>query len=214
MVNYIYLGYGVTDSNGVAKLDHDANGDPISHSYTGTGAGEIDIVASLDNPIGEGSIQSEISVEDCVIYSTQTYSTSSSTKSEIINGFTFPNFEKWEVSADTQVTANAMRWEIGVDSGYKYMGVGINGSGYVRAFQGNGSNGEVSTSTHGSFTKNQFIPVKIIRDGTSINYYYDGNLIETLSCDWISSVSSFPLTWNRWGSNGTLSIKNLKVKPL
>ena len=56
---YRYLGYGTTDSNGIAKLDHDANGDPLAHSYTGVGAGEIDVVASLDNPIDEGSIVSE-----------------------------------------------------------------------------------------------------------------------------------------------------------
>ena len=59
MVNYIYKGYGVTDSNGVAHLDHDANGNPINHSYTGVGAGEIDVVASLDNPVSSGSIVSE-----------------------------------------------------------------------------------------------------------------------------------------------------------
>ena len=58
MTNYRYLGYGVTDSNGVAHLDHDATGEPISHSYTGVGAGEIDVVASLDNPVVEGSIVS------------------------------------------------------------------------------------------------------------------------------------------------------------
>lgn len=49
MTTYTYLGYGTTDSNGVAKLDHDANGDAISHSYTGTGAGKIDVVASLED---------------------------------------------------------------------------------------------------------------------------------------------------------------------
>ena len=49
---YNYLGYGVTDENGIAKLDHDANGDSISHSYTGTGAGKIDVVpkASISLP--------------------------------------------------------------------------------------------------------------------------------------------------------------------
>ena len=56
---YKYLGYGVTDSNGVAKLDHDAEGQELQHSYTGVGAGEIDVIASLDNPIDEGSIVSE-----------------------------------------------------------------------------------------------------------------------------------------------------------
>lgn len=63
---YKYLGYGVTDSNGVAHLDHDANGDKIQHSYTGVGAGEIDVVASLDKPITDGSIVSETyNVLDC-----------------------------------------------------------------------------------------------------------------------------------------------------
>ena len=59
MTVYKYLGYGVTNENGVAKLDHDANGDEIQHSYTGVGAGEVDVVASLDNPVSSGSIVSE-----------------------------------------------------------------------------------------------------------------------------------------------------------
>ena len=58
-MSYVYLGYGTTNSDGVAHLDHDANGDKIQHSYTGVGAGEIDVVASLDNPVSSGSIVSE-----------------------------------------------------------------------------------------------------------------------------------------------------------
>ena len=69
MTNYRYLGYGVTNENGVAKLDHDAQGQEISHSYTGVGAGEIDVLASLDNPIDEGSIVSETyEVGDYLVY--------------------------------------------------------------------------------------------------------------------------------------------------
>ena len=70
-VNYVYLGYGTTDENGIAKLDHDADGKEISHSYTGTGAGEIDIVASLDNAstISDSSIQSATyEIWDCLFY--------------------------------------------------------------------------------------------------------------------------------------------------
>lgn len=69
--NYVFLGSGTTDSNGVAKLDHDANGDPISHSYTGSGVGEVDVVASLDDPdsISDSSLQSETySLMDCIKY--------------------------------------------------------------------------------------------------------------------------------------------------
>jgi hypothetical protein len=56
MVIYTYLGFGTTDNNGKATLEFDPNGDPLTHSYTGTGAGEIDIIASLDDEIGEASI--------------------------------------------------------------------------------------------------------------------------------------------------------------
>ena len=68
MATYRYLGYGITNEQGIAKLDHDANNDPIDHSYTGTGAGELDIIASLDNDIdiSDSSIQSETyEVTDC-----------------------------------------------------------------------------------------------------------------------------------------------------
>ena len=69
MTFYKYLGYGVTNSEGVAHLDHDADGEPIDHSYTGVGAGEIDVLASLDNPIVDGSIVSETySVWDYLFY--------------------------------------------------------------------------------------------------------------------------------------------------
>ena len=68
MTSYRYIGYGVTNSNGVAHLDHDPQGNSIN-GYTGTGAGEVDVVASLDNPVVEGSIVSEIyDVCDAVWY--------------------------------------------------------------------------------------------------------------------------------------------------
>lgn len=63
---YIYLGYGVTDSNGKAKLEYDAQGNHLTHSYTGTGAGEVDIVASLDSSITDSSLVSETyEIDDC-----------------------------------------------------------------------------------------------------------------------------------------------------
>lgn len=68
MVNYRYLGYGTTNSNGVATLDYDENGDAIN-GYTGTGIGEVDIVASLDHPITSTSLVSEIySIQDYLFW--------------------------------------------------------------------------------------------------------------------------------------------------
>ena len=68
MTSYRYIGYGVTNSNGVAHLDHDPQGNPIN-GYTGTGAGEVDVIASTDNPISSGSIVSETySIWDYLFY--------------------------------------------------------------------------------------------------------------------------------------------------
>ena len=68
MTSYRYIGYGVTNSNGVAHLDHDPQGNPIN-GYTGTGAGEVDVIASTDNPITSSSIVSEtLPVLDTIIY--------------------------------------------------------------------------------------------------------------------------------------------------
>lgn len=80
MANYRYLGYGITNEQGIATLDHDSNGNPITHSYTGTGAGELDIIASLDDStkISESSIQSvPYELWDTICYDTGTDSTHS-----------------------------------------------------------------------------------------------------------------------------------------
>ena len=60
MTSYRYLGYGTTDSNGVAHLQYDSEGHEITpNGYHGTGAGEVDVIASLDKPITSSSIVSE-----------------------------------------------------------------------------------------------------------------------------------------------------------
>ena len=105
---YVYLGYGTTDSNGVAKLDHDANGDEISHSYTGTGAGELDIVSSLDGPsdIDESSVQSEpYTIEDAIVYDT---------------GVTGRDTTKWTADTGASINTTGSGTEITVSSNYKY----------------------------------------------------------------------------------------------
>ena len=93
MTTYKYLGYGVTDENGVAHLEHDANGDPLTHSYTGVGAGEVDVLASLDKPITDGSIVSEIFVvTDSQFYDSGTTGT--------------PNTEWWKNNNSLQLTSD------------------------------------------------------------------------------------------------------------
>ena len=57
-VYYRLIGSGETDANGVA-----------SYTYQGTGKGEVDLIASISNPIGETSLVSEtVELMDCGFY--------------------------------------------------------------------------------------------------------------------------------------------------
>lgn len=61
MVNYVCIGKGTTDANGVAHLTHDCQGNELSEvGYRGSGAGDTLIMASLDNPVDVGSIISNV----------------------------------------------------------------------------------------------------------------------------------------------------------
>lgn len=62
------LGYGYTDSNGIAKLDFDGNDQPISsHGYVGTGAGLVNVLSEVS--LDERRFQSETFViTDALFY--------------------------------------------------------------------------------------------------------------------------------------------------
>ena len=67
-MTYVLIGYGTTNSNGVATMTHDKDGNTVN-GYTGTGAGELNLVASTDNTITESSLLSETySILDSIIY--------------------------------------------------------------------------------------------------------------------------------------------------
>ena len=64
MVLYRYIGQGVTNRNGVASIN-----------YTGIGRGKMEVVASTDRPVIDGSLQSEIyELLDCIFYDNGTLS--------------------------------------------------------------------------------------------------------------------------------------------
>lgn len=72
MATYRFIGHGITNNNGIATLDYDADGNPLQNSgLVGTGVGEVDVVASLDDPnsISDSSLQSEIyPLWDTILY--------------------------------------------------------------------------------------------------------------------------------------------------
>ena len=209
MTNYRYLGYGVTDSNGVAKLDHDANGDPLSHSYTGVGAGEIDVVASLDNPVSSGSIVSEtFIVDDTYKYDLATitkhtdfwtkvygdeeftrgaeYSTLSEGTTGSASIRTILPFNEWEVVFDAKNDNATSEWIVGL---YQY-GVGVTGV----------SLGVIDTWTN----------IRLVYDGTNVKIYRNGEywLTREVTFDKIAPIY---FQFQTPGTVTTIDFKNFKV---
>lgn len=73
-LKYRYIGKGTTDSNGIAHMTEDADGQTVT-GYTGTGKGLTDIIASTDDStkISDSSIVSETyELYDCLAYNKET----------------------------------------------------------------------------------------------------------------------------------------------
>ena len=198
-MNYRYLGYGVTNSNGIAKLDHDSEGNPIAHSYTGVGAGKVDLVASLDDSIDEGSILSETySIIDALYYddatsdNTSTYSKTNCTlvfdSDKYIltcssDGNCYVQFEATG-TALTNCLGKSMKFEFDI----------VSATANIRAViyqQVNGSWSNVSST-----------------GATS------GNINVTSDINPSASRVQFRINANDLGTSGTCNLKNLMVYPI
>lgn len=55
--------------------------------------------------------------------------------------------------------------------------------------------------------------IKMIIDGTTVSFYDNGNLIRTQTNDWLTTNPPAYFSWATWGT-GTVTVKNIKVKPL
>ena len=220
MTNYTYLGWGTTDSNGIAKLDHDADGEPIDHSYTGSGVGEVDVVASLDNPIVSGSVVSTpYEVLDTLFYDDGT-ETPTSSRYNITSGDT-----------NVSVVTDGIKVERTSASSSSYCDIKINNSTSWRDSSKNycieaditfgrpsGSNGgayalfggqsvSIWDLTHQNSGSGH---LKIETDGTTLKPYWEGTHISA-SDKTMSSTDGFrfQLYQASW-----VTFKNLKIYPI
>ena len=168
-VHYRCIGKGTTDSNGVAHITHDCEGNALTDDgYKGVGAGLMDFIASTDAPsdISESSFQSETyELMDCLKKYTATtdfYTSSSGTISVSdgvfsVTGSNMPlnpstSTRFWTTTKTSEFdvnTVNTLTIQIGESS--------------------NTFNRSLSTlgATDGSH-------IKIIYDGTTITPFVDG----------------------------------------
>lgn len=201
-----YLGYGVTNSQGIATLDHDADGNPITHSYTGVGAGEVDIFA-----ISSGVRSDVKSFLDCIIYLTNTFPNTSVYYSAGINK-----------AAGTG--GNSVVFTINSGSSYGIISFKKDNEYYTNnhafeckiiAYSGTVSLRFDTTATHSKplnasdFNFQNGDTLRVEDNGTIISFYKNG---EKLSYDYPSDQQI------RFGfrieEGGSLELTNMKVYPI
>lgn len=200
------LGTATTDNTGLATL---------TNGYTSTGAGDVSISAT------DGTIISETySISDRLLYDATeyNYTGTGSATSVATNNKTWSNTGDWEVTADIKVTGNSSRIDVvpPTEDRMHHFGIGKNSSGRLSTYVGKASSGE-ETQTHSqSISNNTYYTVKVVKEGTTVKFYFEGTLIRTDSTtatSWIGNYDTESVKFTTWASK-TVYMKNLSVKPL
>ena len=176
MTTYRYLGWGKTNENGIAKLDHNSEGQEIEHSYTGTGAGEVDVIASTDNPITSSSIVSEtLPVLDTLLYDTGTDATHNIWTGDTSNLTRGSEYSRLEESASPTPTAiNTV-----MPTGLWVLTMSIKRDGHYTNWNINILNNNVSVFGCATPTNDVWTDITLVYDGSFIYYFENGSTTPT-----------------------------------
>ena len=83
--------------------------------------------------------------------------------------------------------------------------------GNIGKRQGNSS---IGIFTGFTLATNTYHTVKLVKTGTSIQFYCDDDLKATESESWIDNYSDYTFSMMRWSTSGTSKLKNVLIKPL
>lgn len=213
------LGTGITNSNGVATLDTAPDGTTaLTHSYTGVGAGKIDVVAE------SGSLQSEPYVlTDCLIFDDCTSEVSGRwynynnvlTVSYASGGVTVTK------PSDDGTSARYLYYNDPTISTTKIGGYNTLTTPMCIEFDCSSITGSVQLVfvDNATPTANQrFIDMtatghyKIILDGSTVKVYLDGTEITTTSLALTGSNTQFRLGFN--APDESITFNNLAIYPI
>lgn len=187
MIKYRYLGYGVTNSNGVAHLTNGADGQPLSENgYKGTGKGLTQIVASTDDQshISESSLQSEIyGVLDTLFFDNCTDDSKKSTWFRYNNSVSEPVFDNTGMFVERTETGNGFLVCNSVAMDTKPFGLDfavefdvVSATGEVRFLSVDGDWNRCDTLTANEHIKVEFYSNKqVITRNTTTNTYTHSN---------------------------------------
>ena len=200
----IVLATITTDSGGVAE-----------YTYNSQGVGDVTITAECMN------LTETYTLEDCNYYSKtgttliQNDSTDSGYPSDI--PYHHEGTEKYMVEFDftmrTSFRFYYVNTEVTAKGDQQYYGYGFSrdasGKFVITTRTTTSSN---STYTTG-LANGEERRIKMIIDGTTVSFYDNGNLIRTQTNEWLTTNPPAYFSWATWGT-GTVTVKNIKIKPL
>ena len=193
------IGYGITNSSGVAKLDHLVDGTALAHSYTGVGAGKINIVAE------SGNLQSEPYVlTDAIVFDNNSTDTTSKYYINSTDGTSKEyDTDKIKITCGSNNTRN-----------YIYYRTQDN-SGVLSQLQGKTVKFEVELSNLQSKTIQ--LRIRSVVDGsnvenTAVNISTDGVAVSnSAEIDANATSVVFMINPSSWSENDIFYINNFKV---
>lgn len=205
------IGYGYTNSSGVAILEYDANGTQLDPTgYTGVGAGVVDIKAKLHD---DSSLVSEIySVLDCIFkdmgtssdYSTWTSTDFTNDKLSRNDEYTtLTPTDNWDTHNQTISDSNLC---IEFDINITY----TNAHYFIR-FMGNGSNVQSLNETQLGLVSGEWSHVKFVRNGNQLNIIVDN--VEKTPQPLSASLDTFRFMLDNTNCTD-MKYKNFKIYPV
>ena len=194
----------ITGDNGVATV-----------SYNSQGVGDVTITAECMN------LTKTYTLEDCNYYSKtgttliQNDSTDSDYPSDI--PYHHEGTEKYMVEFDFTMKTSFRFYYANTELTSKGDPLHY-GYGFSRDASGRFVISTRTTTTSNStyttgLANGEERRIKMIIDGTTVSFYDNGNLIRTQTNEWLTTNPPAYFSWATWGT-GTVTVKNIKIKPL
>ena len=210
-------GLGVVFKNGdivLATITTDSSG-VAEYTYNSQGVGDVTITAECMN------LTETYTLEDCNYYSETgtTLIQNDSTDSDYPSGIPYHHegTEKYMVEFDFTMKTSFRFYYANTEVTSK--GDPINyGYGFSRDASGKFVISTRTTTTSNStyttgLANGEERRIKMIIDGTTVSFYDNGNLIRTQTNEWLTTNPPAYFNWATWGT-GTVTVKNIKIKPL
>ena len=200
------IGTGTTDSQGQVVIE-----------YTGTGAGKLDFIASTDNPLSEGSLQSEIyEVTDCVFKDLGTQDSYSAWISD--SNFTVSRSDVETTITPTDNTAHASRYltissytvPFNIEFDFNLSFTGNASTGIMSIRQGSTSKGSITPNALG-LTSGEYSHIKLTVTSTELQINVDGTDKTPISHD--GTFNRFYITQNANTLWQSIKYKNFIIYP-